>query len=575
MIANYGVKKTYVVRDIKFDMGPCHTFFTMKDKTKVSVAKYFYKTYNLKITEKDQPMLLMSQQGKPIYVPPEFCIMDGVPESIRKNGKDMRILLGKTRQDPNQKIKSIVDMINKLFSSNKCKQYGITIDQDPLQLESRKLAAPELIHNEGDKSIHASDRVLKQMPIFNYEPMAEKKLILIYENYMQREAENTYNNLMNCQGALKVKTGQIERLLLKKAPGADKFRNFKDQIHQFIESLKRRGGSQDNMDYFAIFLLDWKDDYDKVKRILTELDLLSQIVTKQTSKKINLSVASNVIKQINSKLGGESIRIKMPEVIEKEFVMSIGIDVCHAGGNSIVGFCASTDKFFNNYYNDFIIQPKFQELVKTELDRCLKNAVMAFKDANNGQMPTKIVIYRDGVGEQMRDQIVAKEITQFKNALKQIYTKGQIPPITLVVVNKRINQRVFVEGGHDQFANPPPGSIIDSNLVENEENNSCFDFFLVPQQTTQGCVTPTHFFVSLNESADLSKEDIENFTYNLCYMYSNWSGSIKVPAPCQNSHKIAEYHNIFDTKGMIKRTCKIDSKMLNYNTNFSVFNYHL
>lgn len=213
--------------------------------------------------------------------------------------------------------------------------------------------------------------------------------------------------------------------------------------------------------------------------------------------------------------------------------MAIGIDVCHSGPNSVVGFCATLDKYFNKYYNDYIVQPKFQELIKTELDRCLKNAILNFKQMNDDHMPDKIIIFRDGVGEQMRDQIVAKEITQFKEVIKEIYNTKNIPPITLVVVNKRINQRLFIEGkeGSQNFVNPPPGSIIDADLVENADQN-CFDFFLVPQLTTQGCVTPTHFYVSLNESPDLQKEDVESFTYNLCYMYSNWSGSIKVPSPC-------------------------------------------
>ena len=66
----------------------------------------------------------------------------------------------------------------------------------------------------------------------------------------------------------------------------------------------------------------------------------------------------------------------------------------------------------------------------------------------------------------------------------------------------------------------------------NQDGNKQFDFFLTPQMTTQGCVTPVHYFVSLNESDDLTKEAIENLTYALCFMYSNWEGSIKVPAPC-------------------------------------------
>ena len=179
----------------------------------------------------------------------------------------------------------------------------------------------------------------------------------------------------------------------------------------------------------------------------------------------------------------------------------------------------------------------------------MKQAVQSFAKNHDNEYPERIIIYRDGVGEGMRDQIIEKEIGQFKEVLKPLYNKiTSIPPITLIVVNKRINQRMFIQGpkGSNEIHNPPPGSIIDQGLVENQQDNVCFDFFLVPQQTTQGCVTPTHFYVSLNESKDLSKSDIENLTYQFCYMYSNWSGSIKVPAPCQYAHKIADYHHVID-----------------------------
>lgn len=185
----------------------------------------------------------------------------------------------------------------------------------------------------------------------------------------------------------------------------------------------------------------------------------------------------------------------------------------------------------------------------------MKQAVQSFAKNHDNEYPERIIIYRDGVGEGMRDQIIEKEIGQFKEVLKPLYNKiTSIPPITLIVVNKRINQRMFIQGpkGSNDVRNPPPGSIIDQGLVENQQENVCFDFFLVPQQTTQGCVTPTHFYVSLNESKDLTKSDIENLTYQFCYMYSNWSGSIKVPAPCQYAHKIADYHHVIDA-GMNSR----------------------
>lgn len=187
------------------------------------------------------------------------------------------------------------------------------------------------------------------------------------------------------------------------------------------------------------------------------------------------------MKQVNSKVGGESLRIKMPKIIATEKVMVIGIDVCHAGSKSVVGFCATTNRNLTGYYSNFIINPKNQELVKKDLDICLLGAIKDFKNNFNGEMPTKIIIYRDGVGEQMRDQIIDKEVGQFKETLKPLYNQvGGPPPITLVVVNKRINQRMFVSG-KGGMENPPPGSIIDSQLVEFNKGTEKFDFYMVPQ----------------------------------------------------------------------------------------------
>jgi hypothetical protein len=57
---------------------------------------------------------------------------------------------------------SITKMVNQLFKMKKWAEWDIQIEQTPQELESRKLAAPELIHKEGDdKHLYASERLLK------------------------------------------------------------------------------------------------------------------------------------------------------------------------------------------------------------------------------------------------------------------------------------------------------------------------------------------------------------------------------------------------------------------------------
>jgi hypothetical protein len=46
---------------------------------------------------------------------------------------------------------------------------------------------------------------------------------------------------------------------------------------------------------------------------------------------------------MNSKLGGDLFKIKFEKDVHKD-TMLVGIDVCHAGNRSTVGFCATINK---------------------------------------------------------------------------------------------------------------------------------------------------------------------------------------------------------------------------------------
>ena len=59
-------------------------------------------------------------------------------------------------------MSSITDMVKKLFQMKKWQEWDIQIERDPHKLESRTLAAPELLHKEGDdKQLFVSERLLK------------------------------------------------------------------------------------------------------------------------------------------------------------------------------------------------------------------------------------------------------------------------------------------------------------------------------------------------------------------------------------------------------------------------------
>ena len=149
-------------------------------------------------------------------------------------------------------------------------------------------------------------------------------------------------------------------------------------------------------------------------------------------------------------------------------------------------------------------------------------------------------------------------MTQLREAIGETYNLAKKKPhITVIIVNKRITQRFFLEDGRSGLVNPPSGCLIDTQIVESEDSQSEYDFYLVPQTTTQGCVLPTHFYVAFNDSS-VPKAVIEKLTFDLCHYYFNWAGPIKVPAPCMYAHKIAE---LFENLGKEARQIQLSERI--------------
>ena len=58
----------------------------------------------------------------------------------------------------------------------------------------------------------------------------------------------------------------------------------------------------------------------------------------------------------------------------------------------------------------------------------LKNAIRIFAGFHNKEFPTNFILYRDGVGDAMRDQVLSTEIPQFENAINEVYNKAAAKP---------------------------------------------------------------------------------------------------------------------------------------------------
>lgn len=187
---------------------------------------------------------------------------------------------------------------------------------------------------------------------------------------------------------------------------------------------------------------------------------------------------------------------------------------------------ASLDRYMTRYCSTVNAHSDGDELSK-ELANNICKAARTYGMCNKA-LPSRIVIYRDGVGEGQVPQVLEREVKEIQNALNALYN-GPNYKLAFIIVTKRLNTRLFLNGG-----NPPPGTIVDDVITSPIK----YDFFIVSQQVRQGTVSPTSYSV-IYDNLGLDPDKIQRLTYKLTHMYYNCSCTVRVPAPCHYAHKLA------------------------------------
>ena len=186
--------------------------------------------------------------------------------------------------------------------------------------------------------------------------------------------------------------------------------------------------------------------YNDVKRfLLTEYPIPSQVVLTSTiSKGKNLrSIVSKILIQMNAKVGGIPWAVdKLPFMTEPTMVC--GMDVFHAtslGKKSVLALTASMNQTATTYWSTSVIQDEIGQEAANNLQTGMVKALEAFKK-HNGASPTRIIFYRDGVGEGQVQGVCVPEIEQIKAACAAS-SLGDSCKLMYINCSKRVNTRIF------------------------------------------------------------------------------------------------------------------------------------
>lgn len=105
--------------------------------------------------------------------------------------------------------------------------------------------------------------------------------------------------------------------------------------------------------------------------------------------------------------------------------------------------------------------------MNAQLAHHMQKALEVYKDTC-GELPEKIIFYRDGVGEGQIQYVQKKEIEPLLIKLQHLYEEKEIQ-LVYIIVNKRTNTRMFKPSG-STFINPKPGTVVDRKITLPERN---------------------------------------------------------------------------------------------------------
>lgn len=139
--------------------------------------------------------------------------------------------------------------------------------------------------------------------------------------------------------------------------------------------------------------------------------------------------------------------------------MFLGMDVYHdprRKNPSVTAVVATINLTYTKYYTRVIFQAPSQENISS-LRPILIEALQTFYEETRA-WPDRIIMFRDGVGDGQLELTRLHEVTQMLSAFRDLRIEPQ-PKFTFVVVQKRINARMFLNSG-SHVDNARPGTVL-------------------------------------------------------------------------------------------------------------------
>ncbi|XP_020631825.1 piwi-like protein 1 isoform X2 [Orbicella faveolata] len=418
--------KTYRIDDIKWDVFPSHTFhgrFKGVERD-ISYIEYYQETYERTITDRDQPLLVSRLKKLPgqkmripegeLFLVPELCFLTGLTDEMRNDFMLMKDLAVHTRVDPKARNQSLMRFMGSIQSNEESAAelsgWNLEFEKTTLNLPGRVLPAEKIYQKNKSYSYDPKSadwsKEMRGNPL--HSTVNLENWILVYTQRDTGNAKDFSQTLRKVCGPMGISVANHIDCPIQN-----------DRTETYLSAIKNNVSPALQM-VVTILTTNRKDRYDAIKKLCClEKPVPSQVIVGRTisKKQMLMSVCTKIGIQLNVKLGGEAWAVEIP----LQRTMVIGIDCYHDSstkGRSVGGFVASMNKTLTKYYSKVSFQHTGMELID-QLKTNMTAALRRYHEVN-GDLPERIIIYRDGVGDGQLRLVVEHEVPQLKASFQDI-----------------------------------------------------------------------------------------------------------------------------------------------------------
>ena len=440
-------KRTYKVDDVDFALSLEDTF-SQDDGSAISYRVYFKQKYNQDIKDLNQPALVnvSPKTGNKIFLVPELCQMTGLSESMRANFQLMKDMAAITNTEAARRLQECKHLLEMFQITDKCreemKQWQIEISDAPLEIAGQKLSAGNLVMGKTGTGlriqfdVESSPDIDRKIQAQMYEQPSLLKWGVFFSEYDRKVAQQFVETMQKCCEQFKYQASKPREFCVKGTRFADWERAVKENLNASVQAIVLILPGQKNKAPL----------YDDLKKLLLrEVPVPSQVVLSNTiarGKNVR-SICNKILIQICAKIGGEPWAMSdMPFFDKPTMICGLALHSKLPGQKSVLSFTASVNQRATKFWSCAKLQEDALG-VGSGLQSVMREALEEFKRKNE-VYPETVVVYRDGVGDSQRAAVLAQEVPQIEQAFASLGTPARF---TLVLVNKRVNQRLFSADG--------------------------------------------------------------------------------------------------------------------------------